>query len=279
MEHESDTGVALGILLIVGLIISFIPQYHKIIKSSSVEGISHWSQGFNNISCFCALFGTFMLDYHLFSNCHLDPYCGRDLLPFIQLLFIWICLLINYILYMVYYNNTYEYDKKEVRLVYGFFAFYVIVFIICVGLTTLVLVANWENWEKHGILFGEILNGLSSIITTVVWVPQIITTIKLRNIGSLSLLSLAIQVPGTLVTFIFQVYISHSSWFVGAPYMVSFIFQLVLLILGIIFELKKQKKWHNLYNLYANDDEDTQLILVNDTQFTPNPSFTEYDSI
>lgn len=280
MVHESNIGFAIGILLIIGLIISFIPQYYKIIKTQSVEGISHWSQGLNNISSFCALFGAFMLDYNIFSSCHNNIYCGRDMVPFIQLLFIWICLLINYILFIKYYNNTYDYNKYEARYVYGFFIFYVIIFLGCVTLTTIVLVANWEKWKSYGVLFGDILNILSSLITAFVWVPQIITTIRLKHIGSLSLISLAIQVPGTLLTFIFQVYISKLSWFIGAPYLVSFIFQLSLLILGIIYELKKRKLLANLYYLYDNDEEEaTQLILIKDNVITPNPTYNEYNSL
>lgn len=279
MDHESDVGLGIGIFLIIGLVVSFIPQYYKIISSKSVEGISHWSQGLNNISCFCALFGAFMLDYHVFSNCHNDPYCGRDLIPFTQLLFIWICLFINYILFIKYYNSTFEHSIKEALLVYGFFSFYIFVFIICIGLTTLVLAANWENWEKHGKLFGSVLNIMSSMITTVVWVPQIITTINLRHIGSLSLLSLLIQAPGSLFTFIFQVYISKSSWFVGAPYLVCFIFQLTLLTLGFIFEYRKKKKRGDIYKLYATDDEDTNLILVQDEMLTSNQTYDAYEQL
>lgn len=296
---ESNVGFGLGIFLILGVVISFLPQYYKIIKTKSVEGISHWSLGLNNISCFCALFGSFMLDYYILNDCYKDTFCGRNIVPFLQLILIWLCMLIYYILYIVYYNRTeteiyttegflfmnYKFSKikREAYYVYGFFAFYITVFLGAVSLTSVVLIANWENWEKHGILFGDMLNILAAMITSFFWIPQIYETWKKQDIGALSLATLVMQTPGSLLTFLFQVLISHSSWFIGAPYLISFILQTILLTMGIIFEYNKQKNNTNISALYEDEDETTTLLTdvieLNPSinRMTVNPLYFEYD--
>lgn len=265
IHKESNSGVIIGIFLILGSIISYLPQYYKIIKNKHVNGISHWTQGLSNISCFSAFLGAFMLDYHIFKECPHDKYCGRDLVPFSQLLFVWLCPLINYIIFILYYScpnyvQTTLCNIKEKTLVYGFFWFYIIIIIGCFMLTTIVLVANWESWKKHGLLFGEILNVLSSIITVFVWIPQIYKTYKEKNIGSLSLISLGIQTPGSFIIFIFQVVISKASWYIGLPYLITGIFQIIILTFGIYYERNKKKFFHNLNILpkeYNSDNDFT----------------------
>jgi len=246
-EH-SNTNLVIGILLISGSIISFIPQYYKIITRKSVSGISHWTQGLTNMSSFCAFFGSFMLDYYLFSCCKDNGGCGYLMMPFIQLLFSWLCPFINYLIYMKYFKST---NISKRRAVYGFFIFYVIVFLISFALTCIVLAARWYSWQNHAILFGNILNILSAIITAFVWIPQIIETYKTKDIGALSLISLAIQTPGSFIIFIFQVFLAKSSWYIGIPYLVTSIFQLVVLVMGIIYNKRNKKKQvltHEHYN-------------------------------
>ena len=225
--HEA-ANLAFGILIILGTIISFLPQYYKIIKHKSITGINHWTQGLNNISAFCAFFGSFMLDYYLFKCCK-NGNCGNILLPMIQLLFSWACPLINYIIFIRYFTTD---NTKEKYKVYGFFSFYVIVFLLCVSLTSVVLVAKWTSWEAHATLFGKILNIVSVCITAFVWLPQIIEIYKSKTVGSLSLISLSIQAPGSLIVFIYQFVANKSSWFIGLPYLVTCALQTGTLGLG-----------------------------------------------
>jgi uncharacterized protein with PQ loop repeat len=270
-QTESIFGLVVGILLIIGSIVSFIPQYMKIIQNKSVNGLSHWTQGLGNISAFCALFGAFMLDYEVFKYCENDKYCGRNLIPFIQLFFTWLCPLITYIIFIkYYYSNDYVIIiKKKVKqkyIVYGFFAFYVIVFLLCTTLTSVILWLKWESWKKHGILFGQILNIMSAVITSFVWIPQIIKTFKKQSIGSLSLLSLLIQAPGSFIIFIFQVIISNSSWYIGLPYMFTGIFQTVLLTMGYLFERRYRANQNRIYAIYSDVDEELNIVFDDDAQ-------------
>jgi len=274
---QSDTGLAVGIILSLGSIISFLPQYYKIIKHGNVDGISHWSQGLNNISAFCAFFGAFMLDYQIFRDCSSNPTCGRDLMPFIQLFFVWICPLVNYIIFIKYFNKNYiSFSGKRIQehhKVWGFFAFYVIVFLFCFTMTTIVLVANWESWEEHGILFGRILSILSTVITSFVWIPQIANTWKTKEVGSLSLLSLGIQSIGSFIIFIYQVEISNASWYIGIPYLVSSSFQAFLLVLGLIFNRRKRLRIDQLYAIYH--DGDVKLTFLSDDEMEQQQLFDE----
>jgi uncharacterized protein with PQ loop repeat len=286
MQKESTFGLVVGILLIIGTIASFIPQYVKIIRNKSVDGLNHWTQGLGNISAFCALFGAFMLDFEILKHCEDNKYCGRNLLPFIQLFFTWLCPLITYIIFIKYYSSNYYiilFTKKikQNNIVYGFFSFYAIVFLFCVTMTSVVLWLKWESWKKHGILFGQILSIISAIVTSFVWIPQIITTCKEQSIGSLSLLSLLIQAPGSIVIFVFQVIVSKSSWYIGLPYIFAGILQTVLLIMGYLFERRNKIKRNRLLAIY-NDVDDKDNIKFNDDTYKTlfrNQQYESYYSI
>jgi uncharacterized protein with PQ loop repeat len=297
MIHTESTGAAvIGVLLILGSIISYVPQYYKIIKNENVIGISHWSQGLNNISAFSAFFGAFMLDYETIENCYTDDNCASDMIPFIQLLFVWLCPLINYIIFIKYYSTPPHVKSsccniRDKYVVYGFFGFYIFIFLICCLMTSIVLIANWKNWKHHAIFFGKTLNILSSLITAFVWTPQIYKTYKEKHIGSLSLLSLGIQAPGSFMIFIFQVVLSGSSWYIGFPYLITSLFQLTIFILGFGYERKKNAQY-GLLSLYDDPCDNTNDIFEYDNNYQNSyekddknehiheiPVHTVYDSI
>jgi uncharacterized protein with PQ loop repeat len=259
-EH-SNVSLTFGIILSLGTIISFIPQYYKIITNGNVKGISHWTQGLNNISSFCAFFGAFMLDYYLFKCCYSNGGCGYLLIPFIQLFMNWICPLINYLIYMNYFKAK---NTKEIYKVYGFFAFYVIIFLICSTLTSIVLTAKWYSWQSHATIFGNILNVLSTVVTAFVWIPQILETYRSKDVGSLSLISLGIQTPGSFTIFIYQVAITKSSWYIGIPYLVASIFQGIVLSLGIMYRKRRQSQLKRVYAYYNEDNVDMEFVSDND---------------
>jgi uncharacterized protein with PQ loop repeat len=52
--------------------------------------------------------------------------------------------------------------------------------------------------------FGAALGGVSSITSILMWLPQIVYTIRNRDGGSLSLVMLCIQMPGNLAAVYFQ---------------------------------------------------------------------------
>lgn len=289
-QKESTSGVVIGILLIFGSIISYLPQYYKIIKNKHVNGISHWSLGLNNISSFCAFFGAFMLDYHIFRDCPHDDYCNRNLVPFFQLMVVWLCPLVNYIIFIRYYYSPMHSKSRTCgirnrTLVYSFFGFYVLIFLCCFVLTTIVLVANWTSWKNNGLTFGKMLNVLSSLITAFVWIPQIYKTYKEKNVGSLSLLAIGIQAPGTFLIFIFQVVLSGASWFIGFPYLVTSLFQFLLFGMGFYFEHNRSKQTDLLFSLYEDgidykfDDEDEHLIVPPSDDENPFESYIDYRTI
>lgn len=254
--REGRLGESVAFVLILGSILSYVPQYYKIIKHRNVEGISHWTLGLNNMTNFGSFFGAFILDYYLFKCCHLYGHCFEYVTPFIQLLFVWLCPLVNYIIFIVYFRG---FDRKERFEVYGFFAFYVVIFLVCFTLTSIVLLFNWYQWKKHAIFFGDSLNIFSVLLTSFVWIPQMITTFKTNNVGSLSLISLAIQAPGSLTIFIYQVIINKASWFIGIPYLATSVCQSIVLAIGYFIERRRlrfsQNKVYNLYDDIADDSD------------------------
>ena len=72
------------------------------------------------------------------------------------------------------------------------------------------------------------------------WIPQIITTFKDKNEGSLSLISLGCHSTGCLLVIIFQI-LEKQAFSVILPYIIAFICEswLVLYCLYIKWKIKK----------------------------------------
>lgn len=82
-----------------------------------------------------------------------------------------------------------------------------------------------------GFLLG--LAGTACVI--VQWTPQIWTTWKLKAVGSLSLLMLLIQLPGTLIVIYFQGFVNSAHWSTVLPYIVTAIQFFILIALCLFF--------------------------------------------
>ena len=114
----------------------------------------------------------------------------------------------------------------------------------------MVFLLKYSEYQENILLFGNTLNVISMITCIICLLPQIHKIYKEKCIGTLSSVSLAFQVPGSLIVFIYQFAIIKAPISVGLPYLISFLLQSVLLIQCIYYE-RQQKKLNN-YQLVVN---------------------------
>lgn len=76
---------------------------------------------------------------------------------------------------------------------------------------------------------GFLLGIVGTVCVILQWGPQIWTTWKLKAVGSLSVLMLLIQLPGTLVVIYFQGVVNDAHWSTVLPYVVNAIEFTILL--------------------------------------------------
>ena len=85
-----------------------------------------------------------------------------------------------------------------------------------------------------------VLNILSGIFSILMWIPQIITTLKEKKVGSLSITSLLIQAFGCVSVITFQL-IDNTSPTVMIPYVIAIIAEIFLVIICSYYRYKNKK--------------------------------------
>ncbi|KAN0035491.1 hypothetical protein ACTA71_004763 [Dictyostelium dimigraforme] len=96
--------VVLGILLTVGIVISFLPQIFVMIFRKNVDGLSVIMCWLNYVNCMGTFVNVLFLNWFVFECCSwMNPWtCFRNLLPVTQLAPPFLCSLVIFILYVVY---------------------------------------------------------------------------------------------------------------------------------------------------------------------------------
>ena len=127
-QLNSSTGIAVGILIIIAMFLSYIPQYHKIIKSKSSDGISNYFILLYNITNFTNFYGTLLINFRLVNCClHISSgKCMNLLLPLYQMFTPWICVFIMYILFLIYDHHNSICNKNFYQFMF-FNSFFVVI--------------------------------------------------------------------------------------------------------------------------------------------------------
>ena len=102
-----------------------------------------------------------------------------------------------------------------------------VVFIILV--ISLSLGEHLEDNKKFFIVYADVLGYASAIGNGIVYLPQIYTLWKNKDVGSVSLFMYGLQTPGNLLIILFQAGLSGAPLSTWITYIVIFIEQLIIL--------------------------------------------------
>ena len=235
----------LGAFLLVGTLVSFLPQHIKLVMKTSHVGLSLYKGSVGTMTATCGLLYFGALQYYELFYCCPDAFtCVGHVMPFLQLAMIVLCdvtILFLYVYYFDlkwYHDNGIDYHKMwaETRAaVFGTLLFQVILASVFIGLA---LTSGFGSDSME--LFGTILIGFSSVGQFVQWGPQIYTTYKLKQVGSLSLPMIFLQAGGAALTAYFFS-LDGEGWYIWAPFVVSSVLLTVLFLESMYF-LRRGKK-------------------------------------
>jgi len=279
---DTANNVVAGFLLL-GLTIIYLPQYYKIVILKSNLGFSPWFMFLGNTAAFLTLNNTLIFYINNWWNCYGVNKCIESTLGFGLIFFQWLYFLIQYYMLIKYDKSDYsqsmlqsneddDSSEEDKELCYNktskwklmTITFWVSQFLCAIGLLiTLVLLANngWKYTNKDKFIneWSYILDIIVAIFFLLHYLPQIYETYKLKCVGSLSLISLGMMCPGTIVWSAFLAYqgrISHNSkagnpsvWF---PYILVGSMQLILLTLGIKYERQRKKDEKEIDTFFEN---------------------------
>ena len=261
-KENSLTSIGVGAFIISAILLTYFPQYYKIVKNKSTEGISYFFLLLGNLSNFTNFFGSLLLNYQIIDCCSYISIgkCFNLLLPIYQMFTPWISIYILFIIFLIYDSS----DGNEYKKAFIYFSLFTFFGVILLGIIGLILIIHFQTMHNHVNLFGNVLNIISTITCIFTYLPQIIKTYKLKKLGNLSLISLAFQAPGSLIVFFYQTLLVHAPMTIGIPYLFSGLLQTTLFILSYYYY--KQEKKLNI-DVLINVNREREYLLRNPTEY------------
>ncbi|EED19586.1 PQ loop repeat protein [Talaromyces stipitatus ATCC 10500] len=269
LPHYMNFNFILSLLILVGILLSYLPQHIRIIRLRSSFGLSPYfvllgttsgTAAFANIlvlprsahdaaccreisgvSCFAGLLGIFQV--------------GVQCLSFYVILF----------LFLIYFpratslvdpttsaesenerNGNGNADIEDTDDKQPSYATAVVVALICLVHAAIVLIISLVvalKYPDHLQAWANILGIMSAVLASIQYFPQIWTTFRLQKVGSLSIPMMCIQTPGSLVwAASLAQRLGAEGWSAWGVYVITALLQGTLLVMGVYFEYLGPKK-------------------------------------
>lgn len=256
LREPGVVGIIVAIIILIGMLISYLPQHYRIISRKTSEGISPYfvllgvtsaTSGFANIL-------TLPQSRQDVGCCkELDTFhCMAGLLGIAQLGVQWICFAFILVLFLVFFRSSgtevpeaEDGDEAEdppswqtaitvacLCLVHGLL---IIILTAVFAVVTPDYLSGWAN----------ALGLMAALLAAVQYIPQIYTTYHLKHVGSLSIPMMCIQTPGGYL-FAASLFgrLGWDGWSSWGIFLLTATMQGLLLYLAIYYEVKRS---------YSND--------------------------
>lgn len=274
---KGPLGLALGVILTAGGVISYVPQHVALIRSKSVEGISWVWLFLNCLASFCQLVNVIVLRWDQLLCCNVVSFggCQTILLGVYQ---VGAAILNLYPMFTFYVYLVRSGDdqislpawllricaclRKAKTTRWSRYSYFVFSFAIVLPLSVIAAVlTNLTGKSAASVSFGVAMGALASAVTLIMWLPQVVYTFRARSGGSLSIVMLLIQMPGNLGNAFFQAIVEQTGVSTFGPYLVSALAQLTLILMIVYFYFRgrRRKKPANPDDTEADWSSDTDV--------------------
>ncbi|KAJ1334408.1 hypothetical protein BSLG_007563 [Batrachochytrium salamandrivorans] len=215
---HSLTKLLLGAIIISGVIVSYVPQIHKMVTSKSSEGLSIWFLLLGSIGCFSTIGNVTLLQYQSILCCRTKwspGYCFEDTLGVTQVS----TQLLGFCVVVAAFYIYYPIDSTIVLVDSGDFeplesirsssewqrtkgvGMFIIAYAVLVAASLVVVlhIQDPDLFLQARLWWAGVLGLISASSGVVQFVPQIIHTWQAKSGGALSMSMLAIQAPGSFI--------------------------------------------------------------------------------
>ncbi|KAF4126503.1 CTNS protein [Geosmithia morbida] len=251
LETPSYLELTVSIVLLLGIMISYLPQHYRIISRGTSEGISPYfvllgttsaTAGFANIL-------TVGPSRTAIGCCkELESFqCAVGLLGVVQLGAQWLCYSLILILFLIFFRGKDPEDSlHEFQAETSGWRTAVTVGLVCIfhGLVVVSLTALFYlAWPRRLDSWANILGVMGALLAAVQYLPQIWTTYHLKHVGSLSIPMMFIQTPGGLV-FAASLYarLGVEGWSTWLIYLLASAMQGTVLAMAIYYEIQNRNQ-------------------------------------
>lgn len=220
----------LSLFLVVGIYGSYVPQQVSVVRRRTIEGLSLWFLFLMNIGAAFG-FGNIIIAskpvYHCCSTELSAIECGNALMGVGQMASSFLGPLVVMILGLVYAKSS----PEEIHAM-NWTALWTA--IVSGGLVAVVITGLVTSF---GSKLAYFLGLAAAAVGLVQYIPQLITTYTLKHAGTLSLLTLLIQIPGGMIWSFSLAVRGEVNWSIWMPIMLSAILQVILLCMAFYFSL------------------------------------------
>ncbi|CAG8363398.1 unnamed protein product [Penicillium salamii] len=238
----------LSVLIIFGILVSYLPQHIRIITRRSSFGISPYfvllgvtsgTSAFANILVFPSTAQDVACCQEISGIA-----CFAGLLGIVQMATQWLCFFSILLLFVIYFPRaTSPIDPMSAVSTSSSAPTYrtaLVVTGICLlhALATIIISIAFELRQPAAVpAWANFLGILSAILASIQYLPQIYTTFRLQCVGSLSIPMMCIQTPGSLVwAASLAARKGWSGWSIWGVLVVTACLQGTLLTMAIYFE-------------------------------------------
>ncbi|KAI0147933.1 hypothetical protein F4776DRAFT_289430 [Hypoxylon sp. NC0597] len=252
LREGGFTNFFISILIVIGILLSYVTQHYRIISRGTSEGISPYFV-LLGVTSANAQFGNILT----LPQSRADVACCKEVSPFectagllgiVQIGTQWICFAIILVLFLVFFRrdeadrlDEYERDPDQpswrtavtvaaICLVHGLL---VVIISAAFALGAPQYLGSWANF----------LGIMAAACAAIQYIPQIWTTYHLKHAGSLSILMMCIQTPGGfLFAASLAARLGWGGWSSWGVYVLTATMQGILLIMAISYEWPSQEE-------------------------------------
>ncbi|KAK6332238.1 hypothetical protein TWF696_002959 [Orbilia brochopaga] len=274
LTDPSYSNFTVSVLLFLGILISYLPQHHRIITRQTSEGISPLFLLLGVTSGTCALANIWMLGWGVVECCATDlgPFqCFAGMLGILQVTAQWSCFMIILLLFLIYFPlatpvlptsdnlSTSSHHHKDpsptTALTISLLSF------IHLVVTLAVSVYLYRTASQSVVVKWTAFLGVqSTILASIQYIPQIFTTYKLKAVGSLSIPMMCLQTPGSFIWAISLATREGTDWSSWLVYCVTGTLQGSLLVMAITFERRRKMEERDAA-LFADPEEEEDTFV------------------
>ncbi|KAN0096346.1 hypothetical protein V8E51_015151 [Hyaloscypha variabilis] len=248
LQAPSYLNLTLSILILLGILVSYLPQHYRIIARGTSEGISPYFVLLGTTSGTCAFANILVLPASRADVACCKTVsafeCAAGLLGIAQVGVQWFCFSVILILFLVFFprDSTLILDEAE-RQQYTWKTAVTVAFVCLLqGLAVIFISAALILSRPYHLgIWANILGITATVLATIQYLPQIWMTWHIGHVGSLSIPMMLIQTPGSFVwSGSLAARLGVEGWSTWGVFLVTGCLQGCLLGMGIYFEVKNK---------------------------------------
>ncbi|TGO53610.1 hypothetical protein BCON_0120g00070 [Botryotinia convoluta] len=253
LQDVSYINLAVSIFILIGILVSYLPQHYRIISRKTSEGISPFFILLGTTSGTCAFANIIVLPASRADVACCKTVstfeCAAGLLGIAQVGVQWFCFSVILVLFMVFFPRTPTLPTLDDNKQQHTWRTAVTVALVCLfhGFVTIVVSASLALAHPNVLgVWANTLGIIATILAGIQYIPQIWLTYNLGHIGSLSIPMMCIQTPGSFVwSMSLFARLGAGGWSTWGVFLITGCLQGCLLVMGISFELKARRERQN----------------------------------